>query len=110
MPHRINIQQLNSRINSGKKLLVKFSAEWCGQCRMSSLLIEKVKSDYDDIEFIELDIDDNDMWDDESLKIKKVPTFIGYDKKHLIINEEGYHNEEEIRNLIETLQNNNIDL
>ncbi len=103
MPHRINVEELNSKVASGKKLIVKFSAEWCGQCRMSSLLIEKIKHDYEDIEFVELDIDDNNMWENDTLNIKVVPTFIGYDNKHIIINESGYHNEEELRSLIETL-------
>ncbi len=103
MPHRINIDQLNSLVSSGKKLLVKFSAEWCGQSKMAALLIEKVKQDYPDIEFVEIDVDDHNLWDNDTLKIKLVPTFVGYHNRQTVFNESDYQIEEDLRKLLDEL-------
>ncbi len=103
MPNRKNIDELNSLVSSGRKLLVKFSAEWCGQCKMAALLIDKVKKDYPDIEFVEIDVDDHNLWDNDSLKIKVVPTFVGFNHKQTIFNEPEYQIEEKLRKLLDQL-------
>lgn len=90
MSKRVDLNELNTLVASGKKLLVIFSAEWCGQCKMTKLLIEKVQGNFPDIEIVEVDVDDNDLWDHETLKITKVPTFVGFKEKQTVFNEPGY--------------------
>lgn len=103
MSHRINIDNLNSLVSSGKKIFVKFSAEWCGECKMTGLLIDKVKVDYPEIEFVEIDVDDNDLWENETLNITEVPTFVGYNDKQKVFVSSGYQIEEELRILLDQL-------
>ncbi len=104
MPRRVNVDELNTLVASGKKLLVKFSAEWCGQCKMARQLIEKVKVNYPEIEFVEVDVDDNDMWGNETLDIKVVPTFVGYDTRQTIFNQREYQVEEDFIKLLEQIK------
>lgn len=49
-----NGEVLNNVISEGKTCL-KFSAEWCGPCRVLGNNIESIESEYDDINFIEVD-------------------------------------------------------
>ncbi len=101
---RIKIEELNTLISNGETLLVVFSAEWCGQCKMASMLIEKIKGDYPEVNIVDVDVDDNGMWDNDTLKITSVPTFVGYKNKQIIFNEPGYQLEENLRKLIEQLK------
>lgn len=104
MSKRVTLEELNTLIESGDKLLVKFGAEWCGQCKMADLLIEKVISNYSDIQVIEVDVDDNELWDNETLKITEVPTFVGFKDKGSVFNEPGYKVEDELIKLIDQLK------
>ena len=54
---------------------VKFSATWCGPCKMVSSTIQKVQPDFPEVKFQDIDVDDNpDLA--KNYKIKSVPTVI----------------------------------
>lgn len=55
---------------------VKFSATWCAPCKVLSGVVDKIIPEFSsDINFIDVDIDDNpDMA--KSYKIRSVPTII----------------------------------
>ena len=38
---------------------VKFGAQWCGPCRIVNTQLEKMKTEFDTINFISVDVDDN---------------------------------------------------
>ncbi|BDU67470.1 MAG: thioredoxin [Candidatus Tyloplasma litorale] len=101
---KINLKELNDLISSGDKIFIKFGAEWCGQCKMSGLLIDKLEPLYTDIKFFEIDVDDNNLWDDKKLNITEVPTFLGFDNKKLKFNSPGYKIEDELVKLINQLK------
>lgn len=101
---KINIEELNSLVANNTTLLVKFSAEWCGQCKMASLLIDKIEGNFPEVEFVEVDVDDNNLWDNETLKITEVPTFVGYKNKTTVFNQPGYQVEDKLVELLNTLK------
>lgn len=53
----------------------KFSASWCGPCRMLVPIMERVKSNYTDIKFEDIDID-TQFEVAQKYYVRSVPTVI----------------------------------
>lgn len=68
-----NSALLKANITDGNVCL-KFSAEWCNPCRILGEMIEGLESDYPNVKFIEVDVDEVD---DANIlteyKIKNIP-------------------------------------
>ena len=70
------MKKFNELINSEKPVLVDFSAEWCGPCKMMAPILKEVVSEIGDVAtVIKVDVDKNQ---EASLKygIQSVPTLV----------------------------------
>jgi thioredoxin 1 len=55
--------------------VVKFGAEWCGPCRTINPQLDKMKQEFNTINFVSVDVDDNPELAKE-YRISSLPTVI----------------------------------
>ena len=67
-----NKSVLENVISEGNTCL-KFSAEWCGPCRVLGENIESIESDYPHVNFIEVDVDEADEDLINKYNIRNIP-------------------------------------
>lgn len=56
-----NVNEFNEVINSDNLTVVKFSADWCGPCRTLAEIMDDVTPDYQNVNFIEIDVEGDGM-------------------------------------------------
>lgn len=80
---KLTAENRHKILSSGKKIVVKIGASWCGPCKMYDKTLETLP---EDIELYSFDIDDDNEWAKE-LRITSVPTTVvvndGVEEKRL---------------------------
>ncbi len=74
------VAQLQSE---GKKLLVQYTATWCGPCKALTPRLSNLSNKYSDITFVKVDVEEN-MESARDLNITTVPTVMIYDGNTLV--------------------------
>ena len=89
-----------SNTNPNKLIVMDFKANWCGPCKAIKPFFEYLKENYPNVEFLEIDIEDeNTISITENFEIAKVPTFI-YFKNGTVCHSMIGTNKEKIENAI----------
>lgn len=76
MTEQINDTNFFEKTNSGK-ILVKFTADWCGPCKAMKPLLEELSTEVDAV-IADLDVDSNPETTSK-FGIRSIPTFILFD-------------------------------
>jgi len=86
-------------LNSDKKVLVDFNADWCGPCKMIKPMIEEIAESDDEIKVVSINIDDEDELS-EKYNVSSIPCLIIFDKGKEIKRNVGLISKDEIESLI----------
>ncbi|MFV5692347.1 thioredoxin domain-containing protein [Flavobacterium sp. LT1R49] len=93
----LSTQEYNKLLNSDKKVLIDFYAEWCAPCKkMKPYLLQMEKELADKIVIIRLDADKNKTLMTE-MKISELPTLLLYENKEVKWKHSGFISEEDLK-------------
>ncbi|MFH6944435.1 thioredoxin domain-containing protein [Flavobacterium sp. FlaQc-50] len=87
----------NKLLNTDKKVLVDFYAEWCGPCKqMEPYLLKMQKEMGDQVTIVRIDVDKNKTLTTE-MKIDQLPTMFLYEKKEVKWRNVGFISEQDLK-------------
>ncbi|MFV8372526.1 thioredoxin domain-containing protein [Flavobacterium sp. LB2P74] len=93
----LSVLEYNKLLNSDKKILINFYAEWCAPCKkMTPYVLQMQKDLADKVVIIRLDADKNKTLVSE-MKISELPTLLLYDKAAVKWKHSGYINETDLK-------------
>lgn len=89
--------QFEKLLESDKKVLVDFSAKWCGPCKKMAPFIAKMEEEMkNELVVVKIDADENKSLCEE-MKIEGLPTLILYKNKKEVWKNLGYISEEDLK-------------
>lgn len=98
----VTIKELKELQLQGKKILVDFKAKWCMPCKQLIPRLEALSKQYEEVEFVMIDVDSNREGCVE-LGITSVPTVIIYNGDKLINRSQGVQPDSVYKNILNTL-------
>ena len=86
--------------NAQNVSIVDFWAPWCGPCKMLAPIIEEVAKEYDDVNFVKVNVDDAQ---DIAVKynIMSIPTLIVFKDGEAIDQHMGLLNKDGLKKLVD---------
>jgi thioredoxin 1 len=99
----ITSDELTKKINSGKKVIVEFWAEWCGPCKMMKPVFEKVSTENEtEVEMYTMNVDLNKEFS-STLGIRSIPTVKMFNEGNVVDTRVGVMAENNIKSLVKDL-------
>lgn len=93
------VAQLQSE---GKKLLIQYTATWCGPCRALTPRLSNLSNKYMDVTFVKVDVDEN-MESAQELMISTVPTVMVYNGNLLVNRSTGANHDSVYSKILDAL-------
>ena len=86
-------------LQSDKKVLIDFYADWCGPCKMLSPIIEEVSGEETNVKFVKLNIDEAEDIAIE-YQVMSIPTLVVIEKGKEVNRSVGLIDKEQVKDLI----------
>ena len=99
--NRLIMGKFNEVINSGKTVLVDFSAEWCGPCKMMAPILNELASiTGPDVKILKVDVDKNQEVA-MAYQVQSVPTLIVFKNGVIKWRQSGVVPAQQLKSVIE---------
>ncbi len=96
-----NNNSFQDLINGQKPVLVDFSAEWCGPCKMMAPILKDLKLEVKDtVTIIKIDVDKSPQAA-QTYQIQGVPTLILFQNGQILWRKSGVTNAKELQTIIQ---------
>lgn len=95
----VNKDEFQKIVNDGYTL-VDFYADWCGPCKMLGPILEEVDSEYPNVDFIKVNVDDEAELA-ATYKIMSIPAVFLFKDGQAIAKTGGLQPKEQIKNFID---------
>jgi thioredoxin 1 len=93
--------KFNDLIQSEKPVLVDFSAEWCGPCKMMAPILKQVKDEMkEEVTIVKIDVDRNPQVS-QHFNIQGVPTLMIFRKGKLMWRQSGVVGAKELQQVLQ---------
>lgn len=90
MAKKIDITNFDTEVlNSDKKVVVDFYADWCGPCKLMAPIIDDLSKELPDVKFCKLNVDDDSELANE-FEVFSIPTLIVFENGKLKDRHTGY--------------------
>ena len=100
----ITSQQLQEMKSNGDKILVDFFASWCGPCKMLIPRLELLETQYPNVKFVKLDVDENREYAME-MGLRSVPTVQIFNGEELLTTSAGVQPDNFYKDYLSKLDN-----
>jgi thioredoxin 1 len=80
--------------------LVQFSASWCSPCRALTPIVEEVSTEYEDVKFGKVDVDDNGELGSQ-YGIRSIPTILIFKNGEVVDKHVGMKQKSDIKSILD---------
>lgn len=99
---KVTSEVVKTKQSENKKLLVDFYADWCGPCKMLMPRLESFENEFNNVEFIKVNVDENMEYAKE-LGIRGVPTVIIFDGENMVNRSSGVQSDTYYKDILNNL-------
>lgn len=99
---KITSTELEQLKSENKKILLDLYADWCGPCKMLIPKLETIETNYPDVEFVKMNVDEESAYT-ISLGVRSVPTVIIMDGNNTVSRTSGLQSDDYYKNILTTL-------
>ena len=94
--------ELKNLQSTGEKILVQYTAVWCGPCRALTPQLSNLSNKYENIKFVKIDVDQNPDSVME-MEIRSAPTVVIYKGDEIIDRSTGIQSTEHYSKVLNSL-------